>query len=92
MHNYDKIDKNKLAIVKNIMYKAGKFYALVAELVDAADLKSVGRKTVPVRFRPSAPIKNVLFMRAFFVGMINIASKRHRCRFDYKRNITAQLS
>ena len=30
-------------------------YALVAELVDAADLKSVGRKAVPVRFRPSAP-------------------------------------
>ena len=31
-------------------------YALVAELVDAADLKSVGRKAVPVRFRPSAPL------------------------------------
>ena len=30
-------------------------FALVAELVDAADLKSVGRKAVPVRFRPSAP-------------------------------------
>lgn len=29
----------------------------MAELVDAADLKSVGRKAVPVRFRPSAPIK-----------------------------------
>ena len=29
--------------------------ALVAEQVDAADLKSVGRKAVPVRFRPSAP-------------------------------------
>lgn len=27
----------------------------MAELVDAADLKSVGRKAVPVRFRPSAP-------------------------------------
>ena len=32
-------------------------YALVAEQVDAADLKSVGRKAVPVRFRPSAPFK-----------------------------------
>ena len=28
----------------------------MAEQVDAADLKSVGRKAVPVRFRPSAPI------------------------------------
>ena len=27
----------------------------MAELVDAADLKSVVRKDVPVRFRPSAP-------------------------------------
>ena len=36
--------------------------ALVAEQVDAADLKSVGRKAVPVRFRPSAPfIKKHLF-------------------------------
>ncbi len=29
--------------------------ACVAELVDAADLKSVDRKVVPVRFRPRAP-------------------------------------
>ena len=29
--------------------------ALVAEQVDAADLKSVGSNPVPVRFRPSAP-------------------------------------
>ena len=43
-------------------------FALVAELVDAADLKSVGRKAVPVRFRPSAPIKKVLFMRAFLMS------------------------
>ena len=28
----------------------------MAELVDAADLKSVVRKDVPVRFRPSAPV------------------------------------
>ena len=27
----------------------------MAELVDAADLKSVGRKAVPVQVRPSAP-------------------------------------
>ena len=31
-------------------------FALVAELVDAADLKSVGSNPVPVRFRPSAPL------------------------------------
>lgn len=30
--------------------------ALVAELVDAADLKSVVRKDVPVRVWPGAPI------------------------------------
>jgi hypothetical protein len=29
--------------------------APVAELVDATDLKSVGRKAMPVRFRPGAP-------------------------------------
>lgn len=41
--------------------------ALVAEQVDAADLKSVGRKAVPVRFRPSAPfIKKHLSQGAFF--------------------------
>ena len=33
-----------------------KKYALVAEQVDAADLKSVGGNSVPVRFRPSAPL------------------------------------
>ena len=41
-------------------------FALVAELVDAADLKSVGRKAVPVRFRPSAPIKNDTFYGVIF--------------------------
>ena len=41
-------------------------YAVVAELVDAADLKSVARKGVPVRFRPSAPIKKLVFMASFF--------------------------
>ena len=36
-----------------------KDFALVAELVDAADLKSVARKGVPVRFRPSAPLRKL---------------------------------
>lgn len=31
--------------------------APVAELVDAADLKSVDRKVVPVQVRPGAPIR-----------------------------------
>ena len=52
------------------MYKTIKFYALVAELVDAADLKSVGSNTVPVRFRPRAPIKNRGFIPLFFIGRI----------------------
>ena len=33
-------------------------YARVAELVDARDLKSLGRKAVPVRFRSRAPEDN----------------------------------
>ena len=42
------------------MYKSFCYgFALVAEQVDAADLKSVGSNPVPVRFRPSAPfLKN----------------------------------
>lgn len=39
----------------------------MAELVDAADLKSVGRKAVPVRFRPSAPFIETHLFRCFFV-------------------------
>ena len=31
-------------------------HAPVAELVDATDLKSVGRKAIPVRFRAGAPL------------------------------------
>ena len=39
----------------------------MAESVDAADLKSVGRKAVPVRFRPSAPIIKEDASLPFFV-------------------------
>lgn len=45
--------------------------ALVAELVDAADLKSVVRKDVPVRFRPSAPNKTPAFTAGFLFGCLN---------------------
>ena len=38
----------------------------MAELVDAADLKSVGSNPVPVRFRPSAPIKNATHSGGIF--------------------------
>ena len=42
--------------------------ARVAELVDARDLKSLGRKAVPVRFRSRAPEKKVGFYEpAFFI-------------------------
>ena len=39
--------------------------ALVAELVDAADLKSVGIYPVPVQVRPSAPIEKSTLPGAF---------------------------
>ena len=38
----------------------------MAEQVDAADLKSVGSNPVPVRFRPSAPIKEPPLRWLFF--------------------------
>ena len=41
--------------------------APVAELVDAADLKSVDRKVVPVQVRPGAPIRKPLFSAVFYM-------------------------
>ena len=56
-----------IAFIKNYRYKFS-VNALVAEQVDAADLKSVGSNPVPVRFRPSAPfillVNQVLKLRA----------------------------
>ena len=50
------------------MYKSFCYgFALVAEQVDAADLKSVGSNPVPVRFRPSAPFTKIAPSGAFFV-------------------------
>ena len=43
--------------------------ALVAESVDAADLKSVGIYPVPVQVWPSAPLKKPLLVRGFFNGI-----------------------
>ena len=43
-----------IAFIKNYRYKFS-VNALVAEQVDAADLKSVDRKVVPVQVRPGAP-------------------------------------
>lgn len=40
--------------------------APVAELVDAADLKSVDRKVVPVQVRPGAPITKPPFSAVFY--------------------------
>ncbi len=42
-------------------------FAPVAEQVDAADLKSVVRKDVPVRFWPGAPFLKMHLLRCFFV-------------------------
>ena len=51
-------------------------YALVAEQVDAADLKSVGSNPVPVRFRPSAPIKKGILAMSFFIGYVQGEANR----------------
>ena len=48
--------KKYVAFIFFCLYKGVCYgFALVAELVDAADLKSVEGNLVPVRFRPSAP-------------------------------------
>ena len=39
--------------------------APVAELVDAADLKSVSSNRVPVRFRPGAPLRKWYMRKRF---------------------------
>ena len=47
----------------------------MAEQVDAADLKSVGSNPVPVRFRPSAPIKKEGVYTLFFYWYVSIGSE-----------------
>ena len=56
--------------------------ALVAELVDAADLKSVVRKDVPVQVRPSAPplkqrLLAILLKALFFILRYKIKHLSH---------------
>lgn len=48
--------------------------APVAELVDAADLKSVDRKVVPVQVRPGAPYNKTLPMDGFVVSKYNFGN------------------
>ena len=47
----------------------------MAELVDAADLKSVASNGVPVRFRPGAPIKNTTPNGWYFL-LVSLSRKR----------------
>ena len=54
---YQKKDKFYVANEKKFMYIKSS-NALVAESVDAADLKSVGIYPVPVQVWPSAPLKS----------------------------------
>ncbi len=54
----------KAADIGSIPFLASNFkleQARVAELVDAADLKSVSRKRVRVRFPPRAPIITITY-------------------------------
>ena len=53
--------------------------APVAELVDAADLKSVVRKDVPVQVRPSAP--NILPRKGHFFWLKQIKMKKHAGKY-----------
>ena len=48
----------------------------MAEQVDAADLKSVGSNPVPVRFRPSAPLKKAPQRCLFFIGYVQGEANR----------------
>ncbi len=68
----------------SIIKESGEFVINLTteQLVAAADLKSVGSNPVPVRFRPSAPIRNTLPERVFLIGMINRNIEPARCRFE----------
>lgn len=58
--------------------------ALVAEQVDAADLKSVARKGVPVRFRPSAPLRKPPFLAVFLFFKSNFILTL-KCKYPHIR-------
>ena len=53
--------------------------ALVAESVDAADLKSVGIYPVPVQVWPSAPTEKLLQTKELFLGLYNKNIAGHFC-------------
>jgi hypothetical protein len=50
----------------------------VAELVDAADLKSAGSNTVPVRFRPSPPFRSIHVLGMRTGPALRTAASRNR--------------
>jgi hypothetical protein len=69
-------------------------HARVAELVDARDLKSLGRKAVPVRFRSRAPednptkcdeVREALRNQGFFWNRVQKIEGLEKDRFDLKK-------
>ena len=79
--------KKYVAFIIFCMYKSVCYgFALVAEQVDAADLKSVGSNPVPVRFRPSAPSKTHQKV-SFFIAYNEYSLSCNLINIDFEMRI-----